>query len=209
MAHHPYSRGAGESPRARPGRNDITLSTISRLGAWLDRGARQGRVASRLPIWITEYGFQTNPPDRFAGTSLTNQARWLNESDWMAWRNPRIRSVAQYELFDERHLGAFQTGLRFVSGKPKPALGAYRLPIWPVTTRTWTRIWLQVRPQARMDTLQTVTIQYRRKGSWRTLGRQSVRGPRGFLYTKTRVHAPLWRFVWNGQTSRRARPSRR
>jgi hypothetical protein len=128
----------------------------------------------------------------------------------MAWRNPRIRSVAQYELFDERALGAFQTGLRFASGRPKPSLAAYRLPIWVVATRHWTRLWLHVRPQVRMEDRQAVTIQYRRKGKpWRTLGRETVRGPRGFLYTNTRVHAPLWRFVWNGSRSREARPAKR
>jgi hypothetical protein len=210
IAHHPYTRGAGERPRWRPGPRDITLSVISRLALWADRGARAGRVPRGLPIWFTEFGFQTNPPDRFAGTSLGNAARWLNESDWIAWRNPRIRSVAQYELRDERAPGAFQTGLRFAGGRAKPSLAAYRLPIWPVATRRSTKLWLQVRPQSRLGGPQTVTVQYRRgKGAWRDLRDYTVTDPRGFLYTSTRVRAKRWRFVWNGTRSRTASPAPR
>jgi hypothetical protein len=210
VAHHPYTRGASKSPRWRPGPRDITIGVIARLAQWVDRGARAGRVSGRLPIWFTEHGFQTRPPDRYAGTSLANQARWLNESDWMAWRNGRIRSVAQYELFDERALGAFQTGLRFLSGRPKPGLAAYRLPIWPVASRSGTRIWLHVRPQARLDTPQTVTIQYRtsRKGSWRTL-RTATTDARGYALVTTSRRAAHWRFAWDGMRSRAASPASR
>jgi hypothetical protein len=211
VAHHPYTRGAGQHPRSRPpGRGDITLAVISRLAVWLDRGARRGRVPRGLPIWLTEFGFQTNPPDRFAGVSLTTQARWLNESDWIAWRNGRIRSVAQYELRDERPRGAFQTGLRFVGGKAKPGLAAYRLPIWPVATRGGTRIWLHVRPQARTGTPQTVTIQHRskRSGPWRTLGTATTNA-NGFVHTSTSRRARYWRFTWNGRSSRTASPASR
>ena len=211
VAHHPYTRGASKSPHWRPERNEITLAVISRLALWVDRGARQGRVAKRLPIWLTEYGFQTRPPDRYAGTSLGNAARWLNESDWIAYRNGRIRSVAQYELRDERDLGAFQTGLRFAGGKAKPSLAAYRLPIWPVERGRSTRIWMQVRPQSRIGEPQTVTVQYRRKGSraWRKLGTYRAGTERGFLRVGTHVRAHRWRFVWNGRKSRVAAPASR
>jgi hypothetical protein len=208
VAHHPYTRGAAGAPRSRPsGSSDITLATISRLSLWVDRGANRGRVPRGLPIWLTEYGFQTNPPDRY-GTSLTNQAAWLNESDWMAWNNSRIRSTAQYELYDERSSASgFQTGLRFKDGKAKPALAAYRLPIWPVATRTYTKLWLHVRP-AREP--QAVTIQYLPKGksAYRTLGTYTT-DANGFAYVKTRTKAPYWRFTWNGATSRKAKPASR
>ena len=210
VAHHPYTRGASKSPRWRPGGRDITIGVIGRLATWIDRGARARRVSGRLPIWFTEFGFQTRPPDRYAGTSLSRQARWLNESDWMAWRNGRVRSVAQYELFDERALGAFQTGLRFLRGKAKPGLAAYRLPIWPVQSRGRTRIWLHVRPQARVGMPQEVTIQYRtRRGRpWRAL-RSATTDARGYVYTSTSRRAAQWRFAWNGMRSRTAAPASR
>jgi hypothetical protein len=212
VAHHPYTNGAGRAPRSKPaGKGDITLSTIARLSLWLNRGAKRGRIRSRLPIWLTEYGFQTNPPDRIAGTSLRNQARWLNESDWMAYGNGRIRTVGQYELRDERDRGAFQTGLRFLGGKAKPGLAAYRLPIWAVQTRSSTKLWLQVRPQSRLEDPQEVTVQYRRKGAkkWTTLRSFEVGDSRGFLQTSTGKRAKYWRFSWNGQKSRTAAPASR
>ena len=210
VAHHPYTRGASKRPRWRPARSDITIGVIGRLAQWIDRGARARRVSGKLPIWFTEYGFQTSPPDRYAGTSVGNQARWLNESDWMAWRNGRVRSVAQYELFDERALGAFQTGLRFLRGKAKPGLAAYRLPIWPVESRRSTRIWLHVRPQAREAGPQEVAIQYRPRhgGAWRTL-RAATTDARGYVYLKTARRAAQWRFTWNGMRSRTASPASR
>src|SRR3954469_17952039 len=185
IAHHPYTRGAGQSLARRVGKGDITLAQISRLSTWINRGAHQRRIPGRLPIWITEFGFQTNPPDRFAGTSLTHQAGWLNQADWLAWRNSRIRSVAQYEMRDERSTGAFQTGLRFLNGKAKPALAAYRLPIWAIASGGSTKIWLQVRPAAHLTEPQTVTLQYlpRGKHSWRTAGTYTVNSG-GFLYRR-------------------------
>ena len=207
VAHHPYTRGAGQSLSRRVGSGDITLAHISRLSTWINRGAHQRRIPGRLPIWITEFGFQTNPPDRFAGTSLGNQAKWLNQSDWLAWRNPRIHSTGQYEMRDERSSGAFQTGLRFLSGKAKPALAAYRLPIWVVASGRSTKVWLQVRPQARLTERQRVTLQYlpRGKRSWRTAGTYTV-DSHGFLYRRVGRRAAHWRFTWNGKASRKAAP---
>ena len=63
--HTTRTRAARARRRATSGgANDITLASIGRLYLWLDRGARAGRCRSGLPIYATEYGFQTNPPDR-------------------------------------------------------------------------------------------------------------------------------------------------
>ena len=207
VAHHPYTRGAGQSFSRHVGSGDITLAQIGRLSLWIDRAAHQHRIPGRLPIYGTEFGVQTNPPDRYAGTSLGNQAKWIDQAGFRSWRNSRIRSVAQYEMRDDRSSGAFQTGLRFLSGKAKPGLAAYRLPIWPVQGRKSTKVWLQVRPTARLGTPQKVTIQYlpRRSRKWRSAGTFTVSG-RGFLDRTIKRKAAYWRTVWNGRTSRKAAP---
>ena len=65
FAHHPYG-----PTDARPGAGDIiNMLAIRRLGAALDRAARAGRITRGLPIYNTEFGFQTNPPDPFVSTS--------------------------------------------------------------------------------------------------------------------------------------------
>jgi hypothetical protein len=205
VAHHAYSRGAGSSPRARAtGRSTITLRYINRLFKWLNRGAKRGRIRRGLGVWITEFGFQTRPPDRFAGAPMRKAVRWLNEADWIIWNRGRLKSTSQYLLRDERQLGRFQSGLRFKNGKPKPMLAAYRLPIWVTSNRRSTRIWFQVRPKANLRGAQKATIQYRRKGSkkFRKLKTVTVRSARGFAVVKTRKHAKSWRIAWKGKHSR-------
>jgi hypothetical protein len=214
-AHHPYTRGAGKNPRGRARRDDITLRHLGRLGRILNQGAKRRRIPRRLPIYLTEFGFQTNPPDRLAGVRPGKAARWLNMSSWMAYRKRRVRSVAQYELFDERNRAAFQTGLRYASGRKKPSLRAYRLPIWVVKRRGRASIWGWARAGGRADRV-TIEYQRRRGRKWKRL--RTVRpNSRGFLRVKTRRRAGSyrWRLRWRGPdgtlrgVSRKARPARR
>jgi hypothetical protein len=209
-AHHPYTRAAGADPRGRVGSADITIGTLGRLTTWLNRGAARGRVPRGLPVYLTEFGFQTNPPDRLSGVPLARQARWLNESDWIAYRNSRVASVAQYELQDDPRVDSFNTGLRFHDGRAKPALAAYRIPIWVTAGRRSTRVWGQIRPAAE-GVPQEVEVQYRSAGgrTWRTLRTVTVTGPRDFIDLTTSRRARYWRLSWSRFTSRRASRSDR
>jgi hypothetical protein len=201
FAHHPYSRGGSRPPASRPGaRGEITLSSPRRLTRILDAAARARRIPRRLPIHYTEFGFQTNPPDRLFGVPPRRQAEYLNQADWMAFRDPRVRSVAQYKLVDEPALSSFQSGLRYVDGRPKPAYDAYRLPIW-VSGR---RLYGQVRP-ARNGSRQVVSVQRQRRGAWATVKRVTVRSRRGHFLTRL-PRRGVWRLEWNGLVSRKASP---
>jgi hypothetical protein len=201
FAHHPYPRGGSRSPASRPqARGEITISSPRRLTRILDAAARAGRVPRRLPVFYTEFGFQTNPPDRLFGVRPSLQAAYVNQADWMAFRDPRVRAVAQYKLVDEPTLASFQSGLRYVDGRPKPAYAAYRLPIW-VSGR---RLYGQVRPAAN-GTRQRVQVQRRRGGRWRTLKTVTVRSRRGHFVTRV-PRGGVWRLRWRGLTSREANP---
>ena len=79
------------------------------------------------------------------------QPGYINQSDWMAYRDRRVRAVAQYKLVDEASLSSFQSGLRFVDGRAKPAYDAYRLPIWVSGRGSRLRVYGQVRPAAGLD----------------------------------------------------------
>ena len=199
FAHHPYSRG-GSRPPARPpsARGEITIASPQRLYRLLDAAARARRIPRRLPVFYTEFGFQTNPPDRLFGVRPRRQAAYLNQADWMAWRDPRVRAVAQYKLVDDPALSSFQSGLRYVDGRAKPAYAAYRLPIW-VSGR---RLYGQVRP-ARNGSRQVVELQRRRGGRFATVRRVVVRSRRGHFVL--RVRRGVWRLRWNGLVSREAR----
>jgi hypothetical protein len=148
FAHHPYAQGGSEAPtfRGRPA-TEITLASSGRLERILDAAARRGRIPRRLPLHFTEHGYQTNPPDATLGVSLARQAAYLNQSDWIAFRNPRVQTVAQYKLADDPIVSGFQSGLRFSDGRPKPSYAAYRLPLWVTPKGVGRlRIYGQVRP---------------------------------------------------------------
>jgi hypothetical protein len=206
VAHHPYTRAAGRPPSDRGGTNDITLASISRLYLWVDRGARAGRVPSRLPVYNTEFGLQTNPPDRTAGVSQSAQAQYLNHADYMSWRDSRLRSYSQYILFDERDLDGFQTGLRFEDGRAKSGLDAYRLPVWAFKRGTYTYVWGMVRP-ARAES-RTATVEYydARTRKWRRVRTVTVSGSKRFIYLRTKARGKYFRVVAGDQVSRKAAP---
>src|SRR2546423_13798580 len=120
---------------AVPRKRDITnMLVIRRLGSALDRAARAGRITRGLPIYNTEFGYQTNPPDPFVSTSPARQAEILNQMEQYSYRYSRLKSYSQYLLFDDvarsgssaLHWAGFQTGLRFSNGRDKPSLVAHK-----------------------------------------------------------------------------------
>lgn len=197
IAHHPYSRGGSQPPTAHATATEITISSAARLERLVDEAGARGRLPRHLPISYTEFGFQTDPPDTLLGVSLTDQAAFLNESDWIAYRDPRIASVAQYELRDEAAQAAFQTGLRFLDGRPKPGYDAYRLPIWVSRTGARLRVWGQVRP-AGAGARETVAVQHAAPGNddYTTLRRVQTKGAEGFVDTTIARQAGTFRLQW-------------
>ena len=196
FAHHPYTRGGSQPPNFRTLPGEITIRNAGRLKRLLDAGGRAGRVPRRLPIWYTEYGFQTKVRGDFFGVSDEAQARYINQSDWMAFRDGRIKSVAQYKLVDDQFKQNFQTGLRRFNGSPKPSYDAYRLPIW-VSRRgaTRVRVFGQVRPAA-PGAVETVEIQRGTGGAFAPVHTVQVSSARGhFLVTLPRGKG-AWRLHW-------------
>ena len=124
---HPYYRKTGPYSRP-PGPDDVTPASLGKLRRLLAKAAARGRVSRGLEIWDTENGAQTRPPDP-KGTSPSRQARFINEAEYIAWRTPFVRSFSQYLMLDEDPVWAFQSGLHYRDGRPKPALAAYKLPI--------------------------------------------------------------------------------
>ncbi len=206
FGHHAYTRGGSQPPRTRPLRDELAVSALGQLVALLDRGARRGVLPRRFPVHLTEGGWQTDPPDGLFGVSLAAQARYLNEVEWLVRRRPRVRSVAQYLLFDEPAPGSFQSGLRFAGGAPKPALPAYRLPIWVTRRGATVRVWGRVRPAGRAGGAETVTVERRRRGRWRALKTVAARED---VLVRLRSPRAAWRLRWGEATSRVAAEARR
>jgi hypothetical protein len=120
-AHHPYYSSPRESPTTLPkAKSVITLANIDVLIRLLTH------LYGNKPVWITEYGYQTKPPDRHFGVSWAKQAQYLKKAYAMARKNRRITLMAWFLLRDERVLSGWQSGLETVSGKKKPAYAAFR-----------------------------------------------------------------------------------
>jgi hypothetical protein len=202
ISHHPYNRGGSQPPTRRPtGPGEITIANLSRLSSVINQGARAHRIRGGLKFYFTEFGFQSNPPDRLFGVSLSRQARYINESEYIAYKNSRVAGMSQYELFDAPLNADFNTGLRLKSGKAKPALGAYRLPIWVTRSGSGVRIWGDVRPAG--GTPQTVAIQNGNK-KFKTVKTVRTSSSGYFVVRVGHQAGPKWRLSWNSFTSRAA-----
>ena len=167
FAIHPYS-GLTAPEKRHPNDDDVGLAQIRTLSATLDRlqRARALRATTRrFALYIDEYGYQTNPPDRISGIKPSRQDAYLQRAAYLAWRTPRIKLFTQYLWHDEPGSPfGWQSGLRFGSGRAKPILAHFDTPFALDPRRR--RLWGQVRPGGS----HTVTVQRRpRNGAWRTL----------------------------------------
>jgi Glycosyl hydrolase catalytic core len=128
-AHHPYYGKARETPSTPPppGIHGNAATAIT-LGNFNLLVREVTRLYGNKRIWITEYGYQTNPPDRIFGVSFANQSRYLTQSYGIARKHPRIDMFLWFLLKDERRLAndGWQSGLLTASGRRKPAFAAFQ-----------------------------------------------------------------------------------
>jgi hypothetical protein len=110
FAIHPYTKPVG--PRFHlKSPDDATIGQIARVEKALDLIARTHRVRRRLPIYSTEFGIQTDPPDCVGfGAPLDRQAEILNEAEYDSYVHPRVKTYSQYLLIDDPILTQFEPG---------------------------------------------------------------------------------------------------
>jgi Glycosyl hydrolase catalytic core len=119
-AHHPYAGGPTETPTTRP--HSRTAVEFGNLG---DIVAAVTQLYGRKPIWVDEYGYETNPPDPMLGVTLQKQAQYLTQSVRIARANPRVTMLLWFLLSDEARRGGWQSGLQTSAGVRKPAFFAF------------------------------------------------------------------------------------
>lgn len=173
----------------------VPLANLSRLERALDSIFTTYDVRRRLPIYLTEYGYFTNPPNHARGVPPQTQALYLDEAEYLAWKDPRVRTLSQFLLYDSApNPSLFQTGLLYADGKPKPSLMAYRLPIYlphpALGTDHTVVVWAMLRDAPR-GSRQTAQIQWRRsvEGRFRPLQRVTVTGRSEVLTDKVKLPA--------------------
>jgi len=123
-AHNPYYGNPSETPAKKPPAG--TAVTLGNIGDLMRDLKRYYGLSKHL--WITEYGYQTKPPDPLFGVSWTNQAKYLQQAYRIVRRIPRIDIMIWFLLRDEpRKAGrdGWQSGLMTIRGKRKPAFKTF------------------------------------------------------------------------------------
>ena len=124
-AHHPYYGSRLEKPSTMPvSKKGVTLANIKvmiqRLNQLWGRSKR---------IWVTEYGYQTRPPDRLFGVSYSTQAKYVHQAIALARKTRRIDMFVWFLIRDERRLSGWQSGVITASGARKPSFRAFQTAV--------------------------------------------------------------------------------
>jgi hypothetical protein len=191
-AHHPYPASPSETPSSGGCRNCpyITMATIRKLLILVKRSF------GSKPIWLTEYGYQSRPPDELLGVPLKRQSTMLSLAALRAWRLPRVRMLIQYLYRDELALQRFQTGLVFANDRPKPALQGFRLPFAQMERRGFqTVVWGQIRggrPGRKPYRLEVL-----RKNVWKPVGHDRLTNDDGVFIRTIRLKRGALLRIWS------------
>ena len=227
LAHHPYELSL--APEQAPQDPEFfTTGNLKALGSLMGRVFRRygapipGSGRGGFPLYLTEYGYQTDPPDP-TGVSRAQQAAYLNRAEWITARNRAVKTLSQFLLHDDRpvagkttlqRFGAtFQSGLATQDGKRKPSYDAYRFPIHvPSSVRRGTRVrvWGLLRP-GRPNTRESVRIEGRPAGArrYRRLATVRTESRRGYLQKSIRLRRTTRvRLTWIDPASKKPVRSR-
>jgi hypothetical protein len=212
FAYHPYTRPSGPLMR-EPSPDDATIHSYGRVFRVLDSARARGRIKGpKLPIWNTEFGFQTNPPDPGFGAPISRVPLFWSISElWYSYSNRRVKTISQYTMTDTPgDPSLWQSGLRFADGRLKERIYAnFRLPI---LVRQLGPDAVEVRGDARPGGAgSTVQIFQRgRKGPFKPLGGAvEVRNVRGYFVSRFRISNAAertFRFTAGGQSSLAVKP---
>ncbi|HWI06212.1 MAG TPA: hypothetical protein VNT54_01700 [Solirubrobacteraceae bacterium] len=195
FAHHPYTKKAAPT-KAPSSPDEITIANIGTLGPLLDTLSAQsgGKLPAGLPILLTEFGYESNPPDPRNGISYARQAEFNQLAEFLAYNDPRVQATTHFLLRDVAPLRrypkgsrlywfTYQSGLMTNSGRAKPALFAYSLPLvmfpaGPGVMGYWGQ--LRFRPNGAQD-IAVIMWRPTKKAAWQQLGAPAPTSPQGYF----------------------------
>ncbi len=111
-AHHPYYGTRKETPSTPPPAPPRGQApTAVTLGNFEVLTKEVQRLYGNVRIWVTEYGYQTNPPDKLFGVSYAEQGNYMREAYLKLRRNPKVDIFVWFLLRDEARADGWQSGL--------------------------------------------------------------------------------------------------
>jgi hypothetical protein len=162
-AQNPYPLSSLETPThtSCPQCSYFTMATLPQIRRDVTR------YFGGKPLWLTEYGYQTSPPDKLLGVSYAKQALYLGQAALRVWKQPGVTVLVQFLVRDEPSLGGWQSGLYTVAGRPKLAVHAFALPLAEASRRgTRVSLWGMVRPGSGA---RAYALQVKKGSAWRTV----------------------------------------
>jgi hypothetical protein len=196
-AHHPYPSSPAETPSSHGCRfcPTITMATIRKLLILVRR------YFGPKPIWLTEYGYQTKPPDDFLGVPLKKQGTLLSLAALRAWRVPRVTMLIQYLYRDEVALSRFQSGLVFADDRPKPSLVAFKQPFAEMGRHGFqTALWGQIR--GTRPGRKPYQLEVLHRNAWEAVGHVRLTNDDGFFVRTLRLRRGALLRVWSPRRHR-------
>jgi hypothetical protein len=170
---HPYTSG-GPTHQGNP--NEVQLGDLPKLTKLLAAADRAGRIHGAFPhtpLWITEFSWDSNPPDA-GGLPMKTLCRWAAEAMHEVWADG-IHTFFWYSLRDAPKVGSqydqsLQSGLYFRGAtvpedQPKEVLNVFRFPFVAYPTGKGLHFWGRT-PNSGPG---KVVIQALRGGKWRSV----------------------------------------
>jgi hypothetical protein len=174
LSDHPIAVGPPTQSATSP--LDVTTPDLGRLTKVLEKAEQTKRAlpAGKKPLWVTEFWYDTNPPDP-NGLSLATQARWYEQDLYLFWQQGAQVAIA-LQLRDspegKSYAATYQSGAYFLDGSAKPSATAFRFPFIAHRTGPFKAAVWGIAPRAGR-----VKVQAFRNGVWKTLGSISANGP--------------------------------
>jgi hypothetical protein len=131
-SHHPYTSGGPTHHAINP--DDVSLGDLPKMKTLLVAAYRAGHIVTHAQpgFWVTEFSWDTNPPDPKA-VPIKLAARWTSEALYQMWK-VGISLVTWLKLRDDPYpdlptqSGLYFRGASIAQDKPKPSLTAFRFP---------------------------------------------------------------------------------
>jgi len=209
-AQHPYTIRFRLPPTGHMPVDNVGTGDWPRFFKQIDSLTHRGRILApggRFNIYVTEYGYETNPPDSKFGFSQATQSRYLQQAAYIEWRTPRVKMQNQYLWWDDANFFkngsniTFQTGVAFTNGSPKLAQAAFPHPFYINIKRPYSMSRAQVWGQVRPGGAASVQIQYSAGCSAYSTVATASTNFRGYFSRTMAVKPGCYRFVGGGQTS--------
>jgi hypothetical protein len=160
FAEHPYTLEATPTDPAGS-YDDVLVADLHKLRDLLDAGRRLHTVGGSRPLWVTEWGWVTRPPDNI-GDSLNSSARYVAYSMYEMWR-AGVSVVVWQGITDASPNQLQGSGLETKAGRPKPQMQAYAFPFIAAVNHRRGFAWGRVPADRRVR----VAVQRRTAHGWR------------------------------------------